>query len=231
MEKCGHYQRWQEDFDLVKELGIEYLRYGPPYYRTHLGPGKYDWAFADETFHALQEHEDHADRRPVPLRRAGLDRRVSESDWPKLFAEYARAFAQRFPWVRFYTPVNEIFIAATFSAQLGWWNERLTSDRAFVNALKQPLQGERAGDARDPRRCSRRPSSSRANRREYFHAGRARTAQSSAPILQREALPLARPDLRPSRSTSTMYEYLLDNGMTRDEYHWFRRQPRAKPAA
>ena len=62
------------------------------------------------------------------------------ADWPRLFVEYAQAFARRFPWVRFYTPVNEIFIAATFSAQFGWWNERLKTDRAFVNALKHLCQ-------------------------------------------------------------------------------------------
>ena len=57
-------------------------------------------------------------------------------DWPHYFAEYAKAFALRFPSIQFYTPVNEIFIAATFSAQYGWWNECLSSDRSFVTALK-----------------------------------------------------------------------------------------------
>ena len=50
MEKCHHYKHWQEDFELVRELGIEFLRYGPPYYKTHLGPRKYDWEFADQPF-------------------------------------------------------------------------------------------------------------------------------------------------------------------------------------
>jgi beta-glucosidase/6-phospho-beta-glucosidase/beta-galactosidase len=57
-------------------------------------------------------------------------------DFPRLFAEYCEAFARRFPWVRFYTPVNEIFVCATFSGKYGWWNERLASDRGFVTALK-----------------------------------------------------------------------------------------------
>ena len=57
-------------------------------------------------------------------------------DWPPLFAEYAQAFAERFPWITYFTPINEIFIAALFSAGYGWWNERLSSDRAFVTALK-----------------------------------------------------------------------------------------------
>ena len=45
MVKCGHDLRWREDFELVKEVGIDFLRYGPPYYQTHLGPGQYDWDF------------------------------------------------------------------------------------------------------------------------------------------------------------------------------------------
>jgi len=55
MAKTDHYARWQEDFELVKDSGIEFLRYGPPLYSTHLGPGQYDWTFADETFNKLKE--------------------------------------------------------------------------------------------------------------------------------------------------------------------------------
>ena len=56
MESCGHYARWQEDFALVQDLGIEYLRYGPPIHKTPTWvTGKYDWGFADETFGALKQ--------------------------------------------------------------------------------------------------------------------------------------------------------------------------------
>ena len=48
LEKCGHYARWQEDLRLTRELGIRYLRYGPPYHRIHLGAGRYDWEWLDE---------------------------------------------------------------------------------------------------------------------------------------------------------------------------------------
>src|SRR6185437_4906661 len=57
MEKCGHYEHWQTDFQLVKELGIGYLRYGPPYYRVHTAPGNYDWEFTDAVFNRLKELE------------------------------------------------------------------------------------------------------------------------------------------------------------------------------
>ncbi|NUS48965.1 MAG: glycoside hydrolase family 1 protein, partial [Gemmatimonadaceae bacterium] len=35
MDKCGHYDRWQDDFALVRETGLNALRYGPPYYLVH----------------------------------------------------------------------------------------------------------------------------------------------------------------------------------------------------
>ncbi len=53
-------------------------------------------------------------------------------DFPVYFVEYAEAFAERFPDLVYYTPVNEIFIAATFSGLYEWWNERLTSEKAFL---------------------------------------------------------------------------------------------------
>jgi beta-glucosidase/6-phospho-beta-glucosidase/beta-galactosidase len=136
MEKTGHYERWLEDFLLVKQLGIEFLRYGPPFYKTFLGPGRYDWSFADETFNKLQElHITPI----VDLCHFGVPDwlgNFQNPDFPAYFAEYARAFAARFPQLHLYTPINEIFITAMFSAQYGWWNERLQSDEAFVTALK-----------------------------------------------------------------------------------------------
>ncbi len=57
LEKCFHYQRWRDDLRLVRELGIRHLRYGPPYYRMHLGPGVYDWSFSDEVFAEMHQLE------------------------------------------------------------------------------------------------------------------------------------------------------------------------------
>ena len=136
MEVCGHYQRWREDFDCVQEIGINFLRYGPPIHKTYLGPGKYDWEFADLTFADLKRR----DITPiVDLCHFGVPDWIGNfqnPDFPQLFAQYAAAFAERYPWVQLYTPVNEMFICAIFSAKYGWWNEQMTNDRAFVTALK-----------------------------------------------------------------------------------------------
>lgn len=136
LESTRFYERRREDFSLLREGGVKYLRYRPQYYRVSTGDGRYDWAFTDETFNALNE----AGIIPIgDLCQFGVPDWIGDfqnPDWPELFARYAREFARRFPWVALFTPVNEIFVNATFSAKNGWWNERLKSDRAFVTARK-----------------------------------------------------------------------------------------------
>jgi len=218
LSKTKHYERWRDDFGLVKELGIEYLRYGPPYFSVHLGPGKYDWEFTDETFKALQEHN----VTPIAdLCHFGVPDWMGDfqnPDLPKLFVEYAESFAKRFPWVRFYTPVNEIFVAATFSAQFGWWNERLTTDRAFVTALKNlSLANVKAMHAI----LKHRPDAIfiQSESTQYFHPETPACQDHARRFNEKRFLSL---DLTYGHHVNaTIYEYLLDNGMTRDEYHWF----------
>ncbi|OON69451.1 family 1 glycosylhydrolase [Hymenobacter sp. CRA2] len=218
MEKCGHYAHWRQDFDLVEELGICFLRYGPPIHTTWLGPGKYDWEFADQTFGELGRRN----IAPiVDLCHFGLPDwlgNFQNGDFPQLFADYARAFAARFPWVQLYTPVNEMFICAQFSALYGWWNEQLTSDQAFVTALKYIVKANvlamRAISEVRPDALFIQSESS-----EYFHAENPAAIGPAELMNARRFLSL---DLNYGRRVdSEMYEYLMDNGMTREEYHFF----------
>ncbi len=136
MAKSGHYARFSEDFGLVREMGIDALRYGPPYYRVHTGPDRFDWSSADDPMNALHEMniEVIADlcHFGVPDWLEGFQ----DAAFPVLFAGYARAFARRYPWVKYYTPVNEIFICASFSSLRGFWNECLASEEAFATATR-----------------------------------------------------------------------------------------------
>ncbi len=218
MEKTGHYEHWQTDLELVTAVNIPYLRYGPPYYKTHLAPGVYDWDFSDKTFGRMKE----LNITPiVDLCHFGVPdwlENFQNPEFPKYFAEYAGAFARRFPYIQYYTPVNEIFIAATFSAQYGWWNERLSSDQSFVKALKHLCHANVLAMHEilkvQPNAIFIQSESS-----EYFHPMRPEVNRYAEFLNEKRFLSL---DLTYGYPISAnMYEYLLDNGMTREEYRWF----------
>ena len=218
LEKCGHYTFWQKDFELVQELGIQFLRYGPPIHTTFLGPNKYDWSFADITFQDLLRRNISP---IVDLCHFGVPDWIGNfqnPDFPVLFGQYARAFAQRFPWVQLYTPVNEMYICAQFSARYGWWNEQLSGDKPFVTALKYIVK---ANVLAMKGILEIRPDAIfiQSESTEYFHAENP-AAIGPAEIMNAERFLSL--DLNYGRRVnSSMYEFLLDNGMTRDEYHFF----------
>ncbi len=217
MEKCGHYEHWRTDFALVRELGLEYLRYGPPYYKVHLAPGKYDWSFTDEAFAELKR----LNITPITdLCHFGVPDWIGNfqnPDFPELFAEYAEAFARRYDWVRLYTPVNEIYITALFSAQYGWWNERLKTDRTFVTALKHLAKANLLAKAAILKAQSH-AIFIQSESSEYFHATDPEAQQLADFQNEKRFLSL---DLCYGHDVrARMYQYLTDNGMTREEYDW-----------
>jgi beta-glucosidase len=217
-EKCGHYIHWRKDFELVKELGIGILRYGPPIHRTFLGPAKFDWSFADETFADIKV------KKIIPivdLCHFGVPDWIGNfqnPDFPSLFASYAAAFARRFPWIQLYTPINEMYICALFSAYYGWWNEQLTTDRSFVTALKYIVKANVLA-MHEILKVRADAIFIQSESSEYFHAENPRAVKPAELMNARRFLSL---DLNyGKRVESELYEYILDNGMTREEYHFF----------
>ena len=218
MELCRHYQHWRRDFELVQEMGICFLRFGPPLHTTLIGPGKYDWEFADLTMTELRRR----DITPiVDLCHFGVPDwlgNFQNPDFPEQFARYAAAFAERYHWVQLYTPVNEMLICALFSAKYGWWNEQLTSDTAFVTALKHIVKANVLAMLEI---LKRRPDAIfvQSESTEYFHAESPDAIHAAETLNARRFLSL---DLNyGKRVDSNMYEYLMDSGMTREEYHFF----------
>ena len=218
MEKTGHYDQVETDLALATSIGITYLRYGPPYYKTHLAPGKYDWEFTDRAFNKMRR----LGITPiVDLCHFGVPDWIGNfqnPDFPQLFAEYARAFAERFPDLQYYTPINEIYITATFSGLYGWWNERLTTEEGFVTALKHCCKANvlamHAILEVQPKAVFIQSESS-----EFYHPSRPE-AQALADFLnEKRFLSL---DLTYGYPVNaTMYVYLLEHGMTKEEFAWF----------
>ena len=135
MASTRHYEKWQRDFELALDIGITHVRYGPPLHLIFTGPGSYDWGLVDE---AMDYLHDHGPEPIVDLCHFGVPTWLGDfqnPDVPTALAEYAGAFAARYPWVRFYTPVNEMYVCARMSALDGTWNEQRRDEKAFAAAV------------------------------------------------------------------------------------------------
>ncbi len=220
LEKCFHYQRWRDDLYLVRELGIRYLRYGPPYYRMHAGPSSYDWSFADEVFAEIRRME----IEPIAdLCHFGVPdwiENFQNSEWPAYFADYAQAFARRYPWIRFYTPVNEIFVCAKLSALHGLWNEQLRSEETFVTALKHMCRANLLAIDRIQRE---RPDACfvQSESAEYFHQGCQEPDMVALAEFENQRRFLSFDLLYSHPVNDDMRMYLRRCGLTDAEYEWF----------
>jgi beta-glucosidase/6-phospho-beta-glucosidase/beta-galactosidase len=218
LEECGHYERFEEDLHLIKDLGLKVVRYGLPYYKINHAPGKYDFEFADRAMRLIRELE------LVPildLMHFGVPDWIGDFQNPELpihFADYAGAVADRYPWVRFYTPVNEIYVTARVSAKDGVWNEQLKSDGAFVNAIKHTVAASILATHEIARRrndCVIVQSEST----EYLHEAHAAISPETK-LFNKQRL-IALDLLYAHPPDADVCHYLQDNGLTREEYDWF----------
>ena len=218
LEECGHYARWAEDLALTHALGLRVLRYGLPIHRVFLGPDKFDWEFADLVMGEMRRLE----ITPVlDLLHFGVPGWIGDfqnPELPVLFAAYCDAVAERYPWVRYYTPVNEIYVTAKASAMDGVWNEQLKTDRTFVNAIKHCVAASILGTQAI---AKRRPDCViiQSESAEFIHEAKA--APSPELVLKNKQRFISLDLLYAHPPDADVAHYLLDNGLTREEYDWF----------
>ena len=134
LDSTGHYDWWQHDFELAREIGITHIRYGPPLHLIFDAPGHFDWSYVDPQ---MEELRDFGPEPIIDLCHFGVPSWLGNLQNPEIapaLAEYANAFAERYPWVRFYTPVNEMYVCSRMSTIQGVWNEQMNDEGAFVTA-------------------------------------------------------------------------------------------------
>ncbi len=141
LARSGHDTR-RDDLDRFAALGIRALRY-PVLWERHAPDGldTFDWSWSDERLAKLHELQ----LRPIvgllhhgsgPAYTSLLDDR-----FPAGLARFARAVAERYPWITDFTPVNEPLTTARFSGLYGHWYPHGRSDREFVRALLNEVRG------------------------------------------------------------------------------------------
>jgi dTDP-4-dehydrorhamnose reductase len=141
LHRSGHWQR-PKDIERFAALDIRVLRY--PFLWELIAPesdvDRGNWSWAEQRLDLIRA----CGIRPI----AGLLHHGSGPSWtdlcdakfPQALANYALAFATRFPLIEDYTPVNEPLTTARFSALYGIWyphrNDKASFARALVNQCK-----------------------------------------------------------------------------------------------
>ena len=137
----GHLGR-PDDLDLIAQLGIKTLRY--PVLWEMVAPqglSSPDWSWADQQLTRLQALGIEPIVGLIHHGSGPLYTSLIDPAFPDKLARYALLVAQRYPWVKSFTPVNEPLTTARFSALYGHWYPHLRDDRAFVQALLQQCRG------------------------------------------------------------------------------------------
>jgi dTDP-4-dehydrorhamnose reductase len=135
LELSGHEKR-ASDIDLCAEFGLRVLRY--PLLWERIAPGNLDeadWTWADER---MQRMRDRGIDPIVGLMHHGSGPRhtsLLDTEFPSRFAAYARMVAERYPWIRRVTPINEPLTTARFSGLYGHWYPHGRSDETFARAF------------------------------------------------------------------------------------------------
>ena len=140
---AGHYER-ENDIDKIAQLGITALRY-PVLWEAHQSTSseneKINWTKTKQQLEKIRAYN------ITPI--AGLVHHGSgpkftglfEDDFAERLANYAFKVAKEFPWLEYYTPVNEPLTTARFSGLYGCWFPHHKNDLSFARMLLNQLKG------------------------------------------------------------------------------------------
>jgi dTDP-4-dehydrorhamnose reductase len=131
----GHYNR-PDDIKLFAGLGIEKLRY-PILWEKHQPEidTVIDWATTAEKLELIRDQGIEPIAGLVHHGSGPLHVNMLNDSFVLGLASYAQQVAERFPWITYYTPVNEPLTTARFCGLYGVWYPHGTSDHTFLRIL------------------------------------------------------------------------------------------------
>ncbi len=141
LHHSGHYYR-DGDIELLSSLGIKRMRY-PLLWEKHQ-PDKndaIDWTWSEKQLNKLRDKNIEVIAGLVHHGSGPEFTSLDDPQFPKLLAAYAGKVAEQFPWIQYYTPVNEPLTTARFSGLYGIWYPHAKDDSQFLRMLLNELKG------------------------------------------------------------------------------------------
>ena len=122
--QMDHYNRWKQDLQLAKDVGVNCIRYSVPWYKAEPKPGVYDWSWIDKPIDDLVNK-----LKIIPIMDlihygtpAWMEDGVMDDRYPEALGAYAGAMASHFKGlVNHYSPQNEPQLTCLFCGLTGRW--------------------------------------------------------------------------------------------------------------
>jgi dTDP-4-dehydrorhamnose reductase len=136
----GHYDR-DDDISAFAALGIKKLRY-PVLWERHVQDMKdeIDWSYSEIQLNKIRTEGVEPIVGLIHHGSGPTFTNLLDKKFPEHLAEYAEKVAKKFPWVEYYTPVNEPLTTARFSGLYGFWYPHKKTGRAFARMLINQLK-------------------------------------------------------------------------------------------
>lgn len=139
--ETGHALRL-DDLEAVARLGIKTLRY-PVLWETIApdSPTEFDFGWHDERLSRLRDLGITIIAGLVHHGSGPAYTSLVDPNFPELLGDYAARVAERYPWIDYWTPVNEPLTTARFSGLYGHWYPHHRSYPAMARALVSECRG------------------------------------------------------------------------------------------
>jgi dTDP-4-dehydrorhamnose reductase len=133
----GHYTR-RSDLKQICDLGISRLRY-PVLWEKHSPDqnAEIDWRATERNLRYLQQRDVEVIAGLVHHGSGPAYVHMGDDSFSAGLAEYAGKVARQFPWIRYYTPVNEPLTTARFCGLYGLWFPHSSDTLSFLRILMQ----------------------------------------------------------------------------------------------
>jgi dTDP-4-dehydrorhamnose reductase len=136
----GHDAR-PDDLRRFAALGVRTLRFPILWERCYLSSGELDWSWADERLALARELKLEPIVGFVHHGSGPPSTNLLDPEFPHKLGAFASQFAQRYPWVKRFTPINEPLTTARFSGLYGVWYPHHRNDRSFLQILLNECLG------------------------------------------------------------------------------------------
>lgn len=141
LKYAGYYER-ENDIEKIAELGIKALRF-PVLWEAHQHHSEYEEINWTRTAKELEKIRSFNITPIAGLVHHGSGPKFTslhDNHFPEALANYAAKVATQFPWIEYYTPVNEPLTTARFSGLYGCWYPHHKDEKSYAKMLLNQLK-------------------------------------------------------------------------------------------